>query len=182
MNKFLVFVLVLAFPLLANASSARQASLEELLDYSTLIVVGTPASRTSAWEKTRIYTTWDFLIEEVWLQEDTVDPKKLSALASLTKLAIKTLGGIVGEIGQTVAGSPRLITGQTYLLFLTPSQEGSFFIVGLSQGAFEVNGESLRQLSQLGDMKIVDDRLELPSTRTKLRQAIIQARRSKPHQ
>ena len=179
MRKLAFFLIILGFSTLANASTARRATLSELVKHSSLVAVGTVASKTSAWEKTSIYTTWEFLLEEVWLQDTTVDPAKLALTDKTPTVSVKTLGGVVGEIGQTVPGSPKLIRGQTYLLFLTNSPQESFYIVGLSQGAFETEGDQLKQLSELGEMKLIGSAQAIPTSRIKLREAIIHSVRSK---
>jgi len=179
MRKLVFFFTILGFSALASASTARRASLPELVKHSSIVVVGTVASQSSAWEETRIYTTSELLLEEIWYQGGTADPAKLKLAEKTPAILVKTLGGVVGEIGQTVSGSPKLIRGHSYVLFLTGSPQDSFYIVGLSQGAFETQGDQLKPLSQLRETKLLGPNQAIPKSRIKLREAIIHSIRSK---
>ncbi len=178
MRKFLLLAVILGLCPLANASTARRANLSELTKHASLVAIGTVASKSSAWETTRIYTTSEVLLEEIWLQGDTVDPSKLALKGKTPSISVKTLGGVVGDIGQTVAGSPNLIQGQTYLLFLTETAPKSYAVVGLSQGAFKVDGDRLIQLSNQGGMKLVGSATPIPNSKIKFRDAIIHSVRA----
>ena len=47
-------------------------------------------------------------------------------------------GGTVNGVRQTVAGAPKLVEGQEYVLFLWTSPSGLTQVIGLTQGVFTV--------------------------------------------
>lgn len=173
MRKLIIPLFVLLLPLSSEASVARRASLPDLVKASSTVVVGTVTQRSSFWSGTRIYTRNQITVEEIWLQGTTVDPQKLTLPPTSPALEVHTLGGVVGDIGQSVSGSPRLVTGHTYVLFLTEGAPKQWHVVALSQGAFEASSEALRPLTQTHALELVGDATAIPTTRTKLRQAII---------
>jgi hypothetical protein len=180
MRKPLFLLFILLLPLSSEASVARRAGLPDLVGSSSTVVVGTVTQRSSFWSGTRIYTRNQITVEEIWLQGTTVDPTKLTLPSSSPILDVHTLGGVVGDIGQSVSGSPRLVTGHTYVLFLTEGAPHQWHVVGMAQGAFEASAEVLRPLTQAHALKLIGDTTVIPTTRTKLRQAIIQWVRSQP--
>jgi hypothetical protein len=59
--------------------------------------------------------------------------------ASQTPLAeVAVPGGTVNGTRQTVAGAPKLVDGQEYVLFLWTSPSGLTQVIGLTQGVFTV--------------------------------------------
>ena len=123
--RFAFILSVLMLPSLAFASSAKQASLKELVDLSTDIVVGQVETRESFWEKQRIYTKHLVTVHEAWhgdQREKTIE--------------VLTLGGVVGKYGQNVDGSPKLQPGQKVLLFMARDTNAGLHPIGLSQGVF----------------------------------------------
>jgi len=114
----------------ASATIARQANLKELVGLSDRVLVGTIGARESYWEGTRIYTRVEVSVDEHW-----VGPNQQA-----TRLAVTTLGGIVGEIGQQVVGTPKLTRGNQFVLFLkrAPQKSNEWLVVGMAQGAFQI--------------------------------------------
>jgi hypothetical protein len=54
-----------------------------------------------------------------------------------TELKVRTLGGVVGSIGQSVAGEAQLGIGKKALLFLAPAS-GALVVTGMAQGHYPV--------------------------------------------
>jgi hypothetical protein len=116
-----------------NAGSApavvlKYLSLDDQCDRAEVIVVATAGSRSSFWAEnnTIIYTDTRFEVEE------TV---KGSVSGSV---AVRQIGGQVGDLAQNVAGTPDFVTGERYVLFLSARADGLFRVVGFSQGCYPV--------------------------------------------
>jgi hypothetical protein len=119
--------LALAPPRRADATTARLITLEELVGYSTYVVVATAGEHRSVWEDLpsgrRIVT-----YTRVAVERDIVG-------APAAELWVRTLGGAVDKIGQSVPGEARLATGSRSVLFLTKAN-GVLVVAGMAQGHF----------------------------------------------
>ena len=134
MTMRLLFTLLLVMlPALASASTARQASLKELVELSSDIVIGNVEHRESFWQDQRIYTKHVISVRETWRGQKT--EKAIEVL---------TLGGVVDNLGQSVEGSPKLKKGESVLLFMTRDSRAALHPVGLSQGVFYLGAPSPR--------------------------------------
>lgn len=161
----------------AHGSTARRASLPELVDASSLVVVATITHRSSYWNEGRIYTRNQAQLKEVWLSYGTADPEKNRLTSFPPNLDLITLGGVVGEIGQKVSGSPTLKVGSAYVLFLVEGTPGQWHVVGLSQGALQLEGDTLIPLSNIHDLKLIGSPGSLPTSRIKLRAQVLESGR-----
>ena len=101
---------------------------EQQVDDAGLIVVAVAESRNSSWDtgRTMIHTDIRFRVEE------TVKGQTSGTVT------VRQLGGVVGDVGQSVAGTPVFGIGKRYVLFLEPSGEGTYRVVGFSQGSYAV--------------------------------------------
>jgi hypothetical protein len=108
-----------------HASVSIAVLFDELVRDSTSVVVATPIEQHAAWENGRIYTY-------TRLRVDT-----LVAGEALDTLAVRTLGGAVGRIGQIVEGEATFAIGQPSVLFLRRRAE-SFEVAARAQGQFAV--------------------------------------------
>src|SRR3954463_1814298 len=101
----LLAVLVIGAPALSvalTASSERPASasavialtLDDLVDKSDVVVLVTPKSKTARWEAGRIVTYTTVV----------VDTSVAGGPATGDSLVVRTMGGVVGDIGQKVFG------------------------------------------------------------------------------
>jgi hypothetical protein len=119
-------------PSRAEASVSIAASLDDLVARSTYVAVGTAVDRKSVWEEignsNRIvtYTRVDF--------DRTVFGK------APRSAWVRTLGGAIGKIGQSVSGEAQLAIGQRALLFLA-DVNGVVVVVSRAQGHFVVNAD-----------------------------------------
>ena len=111
----------------AVAGVAVLLSLDELTAASTHVVVGRPVDRTSVWEELaggrRIVTYTRVRIE------------RSIAGAAATELVLRTLGGAVDGIGQSVSGEAQLALGKPALIFVAQG-EGALVVAGMAQGHF----------------------------------------------
>lgn len=155
-------------PTVAVATTARMASLEELTQLADLIVVGEVTARESAWRGTRIMTDHRVTIGELWKGEH-----------DQPTLSITTLGGVVEDIGQHVAGEPALPTGIRAVFFL--ARDGNAYCtVGMWQGAFLMTGggDSLLMRPDNG-VHIVGPRPSVPLQLAELRTSVVEILRAR---
>jgi hypothetical protein len=119
----------------ARASVSIAVSWELLLQESTAAAVVTPLESRSVWESDRIYTYTRVRVERVVAGE-------LPAGATRDGAWIRTMGGVVGKIGQLVEGEAVLQSGQSSLLFvhLLPGPAGVFDVTARGQGQFPLVG------------------------------------------
>ncbi len=113
----------------ALAAVAVQLSLEELTSASSLVVVATPQEQTSIWEDLpsgrRIVTYTKLKVDRGIVGE----PEQ--------ELWVRTLGGVVDKIGQSVSGEARLVPGEKALLFLAKTKE-ALVVTALAQGHYRL--------------------------------------------
>jgi hypothetical protein len=115
-------------------STLQQLSLNDLILKSTTIVYGTAQPSYTAFRGSMIYTHY---------QVQVIKNYKTSLVRFLD---VAVPGGAVNGARQSVAGAPVLTAGQNYLLFLWTSPGGLTQVIGLSQGVFNVNTNSVGQL------------------------------------
>ena len=124
-----VTTLVLIAGTTAFAASVRLLSLSHLVNDSSLIIVAKTLNSTSYWSEHRIYT--DFELEPIELWKGQLPPAGT--------LNLTLLGGIVGELGQYVPGTPKIESNTTYLFYLQPDLKSRWRITGLYQGIAPVD-------------------------------------------
>lgn len=123
----------------AHASVSILMTLDELVANASLIVVATATASESRWEELptgkRIVTYTSLSVDEALMGSGRTDAR------------VRTLGGIVGKIGQSVSGEAEFAIGEASLLFLSdrPEKDRTITMVtGAAQGHFplrEINGE-----------------------------------------
>lgn len=118
----------------AYASTAIALSLEDLVDRSESVVVAIPKSKLSRWESGRIVTYTTVAI-------DTAVAGGGKAGETMT---VRTLGGVVDDIGQITHGEAVLPIDKPVVLFLRAMpvapkiMPGSMVVTGMAQGALPV--------------------------------------------
>jgi hypothetical protein len=118
-----------SFMSVAAASTFVELTVAELLAGSRSVVCATPQERLSVWEDSggagrRIVTYTHVRVDRV-----------LDGLPG-AEVWVRTLGGVVDDIGQRVEGEAVLSPGQPVLLFLTPRADGTHSVVGMGQGHY----------------------------------------------
>lgn len=118
----------------AYASTAIALSLDDLVERSESVVVAIPKSKVSRWEGGRIITYTTVAVD--------------TAVAGTGKagetMTIRTLGGVVDDIGQITHGEAVLPIDKPVVLFLRalPASPkivtGSLVVTGMAQGAMPV--------------------------------------------
>ena len=115
-----------------QASVVRFMPFGEQVSAAEVIVVARAVSQVSSWDSQErfIFTETTFRIEEA-----------VKGTASGT-VTLSLLGGQVSEIAQSVAGSPVVIQGRSYVLFLEPRIDGTYRVVGFNQGCYPIAGSA----------------------------------------
>ena len=116
----------------AEASAVIALTLDDLVDKSDVVVLVTPTTRTARWEAGRIITYTTVV----------VDTSVGGGPAAGDALVVRTMGGIVGDIGQKVYGEAVLPLGTPAVLFLrdlpkplvATSLPGARSVTGMAQG------------------------------------------------
>ncbi len=103
----------------ARASISRAVVMDALVEESSSVDVVTPTESHSVWESGRIVT----------YTQVHVDVPVAGSLAAGADPWVRTLGGVVGDVGQLVDGEPVLIAHQRSLLFLQPGPTPDTFLV-----------------------------------------------------
>lgn len=111
----------------ASATVIVAMDLPALVSQSSHVVHGTVTQGQAQWapDGRHIQTRW---------QVQVLDTAKGAPVGALDVI---TPGGVVGDIGQRVAGAPALAVQQEVLLFLAPGH-GAFEVVGMAQGVWPV--------------------------------------------
>lgn len=113
----------------AHASVAVLLSLDELVERSSHVVVATPSDHYSVWEELpsgkRIVTYHKLTVERSVAGKPTKE------------IWVRTLGGVVDKIGQSVAGEAQIAAGGRALFFLTESG-GVTVVTAMAQGHYPI--------------------------------------------
>ena len=119
----------------AEGSVARGLSLLELARASESVVVGTALQAESRWElvggKKRIVTYTRVRVDQT-----------LAGSAGDSELAVRTLGGTVGKIGQVVHGEAHLFLNEPAVLFVRSATDGATVVTAMSQGHYPVRTDA----------------------------------------
>jgi hypothetical protein len=89
----------------------------------------------------------------------TVDVIETLKGATASHVRFSVPGGRVGNLRQSVAGSPQFTAGTEYVLFLWTSPSGFTHVMGLSQGKYQVSGPGSAQTlsrSAVADVTMLD--------------------------
>jgi hypothetical protein len=117
----------------ASASVSIAVTWDGLLHDSTAAAVITPTTEArSVWEAGRIYT----------YTHVHVDRAVAGDLKDGDDAWVRTMGGIVGRVGQIVEGEAVLAPGRPSLLFLRPGDAGTLEVTARGQGQFPLVADS----------------------------------------
>jgi hypothetical protein len=128
----LVCVACIAFVALlapaARASISLPVTWDALVRESSAAVVVTPKGSRTVWEDGHICT----------YTQVHVDRSVAGALGVGADAWVRTLGGVVGKVGQLVDGEAVFVPGHASLVFLRPGAVGSFDVTARAQGQYPV--------------------------------------------
>ncbi|WP_437642090.1 hypothetical protein [Sorangium sp. So ce854] len=153
---------LLGGPRAAQAAVAVQLSLEELVSRAAFVVVATATEQRSQWEELggarRIVTYTRLSVDRpVAGQPDG-------------EIWVRTLGGVVGDVGQQVSGDAQLRIGAQAMIFVSRTR-GALVVSGMAQGHYPVvdGGEPPRANGAAGARRVAVRRLTAsPDTGTVL--------------
>jgi hypothetical protein len=112
----------------APASVSVAATWDTLMHQSSAAAVVTAAESRSVWEDGRIYT----------YTRVHVDRPVAGDVGTSADAWVRTMGGIVGKVGQIVEGEAAFAPGDVSLLFLRAGPAGSYVVTARGQGQFPV--------------------------------------------
>lgn len=119
----------LSGPSAARAAVSIQLSMDELIAASSYVVVATATERRSQWEEIggsrRIVTYTRLSIDRVVAGQPDGE------------VWVRTLGGVVDDIGQYVSGDAQLALGTQAMLFLTQART-AVVVAGMAQGHYPI--------------------------------------------
>jgi hypothetical protein len=110
----------------ARASVSIAVTWDGLLRESTAAVMATSVETRAVWENGRIYTYARLHVDRA-IEGD---------LPPGGEAWVRTMGGVVGNVGQMVDGEAVLTPGQSGLLFLHPGPPGAYVVTARGQGQF----------------------------------------------
>jgi hypothetical protein len=125
-------------PTSAPASVSIAATFDGLLGASTTAAVVSATESRAVWEDGRIYTYTHVRVERPIAGE----------LGMGADAWVRTMGGIVGKVGQIVEGEAAFTPGDRSVLFLRPGPVGSYVVTDRGQGQFPVVADD-RQASRV---------------------------------
>ncbi|HVN07047.1 MAG TPA: hypothetical protein VMT86_21665 [Bryobacteraceae bacterium] len=115
----------------AWGATLEYLTLNNLIAKSTAIVEGTVTSSSASYTNGVIYTHYQIAVQQQWTG------------SAQTSIDVLVPGGTVKGIRQTFPGTPQLIPGRQYVLFLWTSSKNLTFPLGFTQGIFNlVSGSS----------------------------------------
>jgi hypothetical protein len=134
---------VLDGPTEAQAALSVAYSLDELVEVTPNVIIAKAVEKRSVWEKIggskRIVTY------------TKLEQRRGVYGAAPSTLWVRTLGGVVGKIGQHVAGEARFDIGKESLVFLAETKSGTYVVAGAAQGHYPIvaddDDESIRKLA-----------------------------------
>ena len=115
---------VLSSPL--SATTVQKMELPELVSISDNIVQGRVESVEARYEDKMVYTYISVIVD---------DPLKGDRRRTVL---LRQLGGRIGAKAVRIAGMPEFRTGDEVIVFLRNRQDGTFDVVGLNQGKYDI--------------------------------------------
>jgi hypothetical protein len=113
----------------AAASVSIAVGFDALIKDADVVAVITPVEQQSIWEDGRIYT----------YTRVKVDQSVAGEVGNGAEGWVRTMGGVVGKIGQLVDGEPVFVTGKSSLLFLRKFKDGAVYeVAARAQGQYPV--------------------------------------------
>jgi hypothetical protein len=119
----------------AHASVSVAVMFDALVKESSAVAIVTPVEQKSVWENGRIYT----------YTRVHADEGVAGDLTTGGEAWIRTMGGVVGHIGQSVDGEPVLTVGRPSLLFLHAGPPGALEVSARAQGQFPITVDDAKQ-------------------------------------
>jgi hypothetical protein len=119
----------------ASASVQLAVLFDDLVRDSSAVCVFTGLEQKSAWEDGRIYTR----------TRARCDQPLAGEVKQGQEVWIRTMGGIVGDVGQAVSGEATFGVGHTSIAFLHAASAGAYEVTGRAQGHFPLTKDVDKQ-------------------------------------
>jgi hypothetical protein len=130
----LVAALLCLFAPPALASVQIAILFDELVQTSTSVAVVTGLEQKSVWEEGRIYTYTRVKCDRALAGE----------LKQGGEAWIRTMGGVVGDVGQSVSGEAAIGVGAPSIVFVHAGPAGSLEVTARAQGQYPVIKDAAR--------------------------------------
>jgi hypothetical protein len=156
----LVIRVLLCFALMAAPAMATivvQMDLPRLVELSDSIVEGTVS---------RVDVKWDPTAKMIYTDVAVRISDRLKGDRS-QEVTVRQQGGRIGAMSVYVSGSPTFEIGQQLILFLDGQAGGTFGVVGLNQGKYEIqDGIAVSSMTGLEVLNQKTGQIESPSARS----------------
>jgi hypothetical protein len=123
----------------AKASVSIAVAFDDLVGRAHAVALFTPAEAMSTWEGGRIYT----------YTRVHADTGIAGDIGTGGEAWVRTLGGTVGNIGQSVEGEAVFTIGKQTLLFLQHGPAGAYEVTARGQGQFVVKADETTKLMKV---------------------------------
>lgn len=131
-----VLAAVAVVPSDATASVSIAITFDSLCQQADAVAAITPGEATSNWEDGRIFT----------YTKVHVDQGVAGDLAAGQDTYVRTMGGVVGKVGQMVDGEAVLQKDKPALLFLRKLKTGSYEVTARGQGQYPIQLDAQTKL------------------------------------
>src|SRR5262249_21703540 len=148
-------VLVLTLASSATATTVLRLDLPDLVNKADSIVQG---------RVEQVYVDWDAErnLAFTYSSINVDDPMKG---ARRQTVLIRQVGGRVGKISMHVAGMPTFSQGEEVILFLNDMHNGTFMVVGMNQGKYQITQDyAISNASGIDLYNPKTGRIEIPAT------------------
>jgi len=139
-GQLAIIIAVLAVPLFA--STVKKMELQELVSVSDAIAQGTVESVEARFEDKAIYTYASIRVDDALKG----GPRRA--------VLIRQAGGRIGTLVLDAAGTPQFKKGDQVIVFLRDRKNGTFDVVGLSQGKYDIVDNNA--VSNVSGLSLVD--------------------------
>ena len=127
--RFLAIILVTMASV--GATTLERLSMDQMIAQSTYIVRARIQGGTGILSGRTIYTKFSLQVTE-----------KLKG-SSTANLDVLVPGGSANGLSQSVVGAPKLVANSEMVLFLWKSPKGLIHVIGMQQGAFDIQKDAL---------------------------------------
>lgn len=151
-----------------GATTLERLSMDQMIAESTYIVRARVQGGAGVLSNRTIYTKYSLQVTE-----------SLKGLSTQT-LQVLVPGGSTNGLSQSVAGSPKLIPNSEMVLFLWQSPKGLIHVIGMQQGAFDIQkdatGTQFITRNAISEATILDKTTLIPQSDTGFRMSLSELR------
>ena len=132
MNTRHLFLSILTLANL-SATTLERLTMDQIIAKSTYIVRAKVLNGTGMLSNRAIYTKYSIQVTETLKGSPT------------PSISVLVPGGTASGLSQSIAGAPKLTMNAEMVLFLWQSPKGQLMVIGMQQGAFDVQKDSAGQ-------------------------------------